>query len=770
MERTFRAFALCALGLEKVLSAEIERLGLKATGRAPGRAYFDADSAGLFRANLCLRTAERVLIEAARFRAPDFDLLFEGVKDREWELFIGRQDKLVIERVRIRDSALSAQTSVQSVVHKAIYERLCSTYGFDRMPETGVERSARVYLENNEVLIGLDTSGDALHRRGYRRSTVEAPMKETLAAATLLLSGWNRRIPLMDIFCGSGTFLIEAALFGLDMAPGLGRSFAMEDMPFADEALFEAERAAAKARIRGDVELCLVGSDSDDGALAAARQNAKLAGVAEAIRFTRCRAEDVEPLEEKGYVISNPPWGSRVGTEEEAEELYRKIGALAPKFKGWGLGFVANRQDFGVFFGRRATAEHKMLNGSEEQWFHWFPPGYEDTKPRQPPMASAPPRDKDGEGGAARGKPRRRAESKVAGERPHAPRSGGSEWPRREGASAREGFARRTGGEGERRPASGGYDRKPAGGGYERRPASGGYDRKPAGGGYEHRPSSGGYDRKPAGGGYDRRPASGGYDRKPAGGGYEHRPASGGYDRRPASGGYDRKPAGDGYEHRPASGGYDRKPAGGGYEHRPASGGYDRKPAGGGYEHRPASGGYDRKPAGGGYEHRPASGGYDRKPAGGGYDRRPQTDGDERRPSRSDSDTPPSPGFQRRMPSGGFHSRPASPGYDRGPSSGDGERRPSGGGYERRPPTGGYERRPPSGGYERRPPSGGYDRRPASGGYDRRPSSGGGPGGARQWPRREDGQGRRDSFNRGPARPSGDRPSPPPRPREDTDD
>jgi putative N6-adenine-specific DNA methylase len=385
MERSLRAFALCAIGLEKVLANELARIGLTASSRSPGRVFFEADVAGLFRANLCLRTAERVLIEAARFPAPDFDALFEGVRSVRWEDYFAEEDRLVIERVRIRDSQLSAQTSVQSVVHKAVYERLGKAYGIQRLPETGREGSARVYLEGDECLIGLDTSGEALHKRGYRKSTVEAPLKETLAAGCLLLSGWNRRIPLLDPFCGSGTILIEAALFALDIAPGLGRSFSLEDMPLADASAFKAEREAAKARVRSDEELSLAGSDIDESALASARANAERAGVGAHIAWKRGKAEDSQPPAPSGYLLCNPPYGNRLGSEEEAEALYRRLGELAPAFKGWGLGFVTNRPDFGNFFGRRATAEHKMVNGAEEQWFHWFPPGYEETEPRKTP-------------------------------------------------------------------------------------------------------------------------------------------------------------------------------------------------------------------------------------------------------------------------------------------------------------------------------------------------------------------------------------------------
>lgn len=388
MERNYRAFALCALGLERVLGAELDRLGLSTSGRAPGRAYFEADAAGLFRANLCLRTAERVLIEAARFGAPDFDALFDQVRAAHWEEYCGKEDRLVIERVRVKDSVLSAQTSIQSVVHKAIYERLGAVYGLSRMPETGNGRSARVYLENDECVIGIDTSGEALHRRGYRKSTVEAPLKETVAAGCLLLAGWNRRIPLLDPFCGSGTILIEAALFGTDRAPGLGREFALEAMPLADPSAFGAEREAAKARIRTDVELCLRGRDQDPAALRAARENAERAGVGNLIVFEAGTAEEARPFADSGYLITNPPYGNRLGDESESEALYGRLGKLAPGFKGWGLGFVTNRIDFGEFFGRRAIAEHRVMNGSEEQWFHWYSPGWEDREPR--PAASVP--------------------------------------------------------------------------------------------------------------------------------------------------------------------------------------------------------------------------------------------------------------------------------------------------------------------------------------------------------------------------------------------
>jgi putative N6-adenine-specific DNA methylase len=413
--------AVCALGLEKVCQNEIERIGLKVSGREPGRVRFglggpdgigaEKAAASLMRANLCLRSAERVLVEAGRFRALDFDQLFETVRALPWELYIRREDRLVIERVRIKSSRLAAQTSVQSVVHKAVYERLCSIYKIIRMSETGRERGLRVYLDTDDCLLGLDTSGEALHKRGYRLAVAQAPLKETIAAGILFLSGWSRRLPLLDPFCGSGTIAIEAALFAMDRAPGLGRAFALEDMPFARgegrgspqagplAAPLAGEVEAAKARVRRDAEFRIVGTDADPRALEAARANAARAGVAAGLEFRLGKAEDSAPDYEVGSLLCNPPYGERMGTVEESEALYRGLGEMSTRFSGWGLGFVTNRPDFGDFFGRFAPAAHKVINGTEEQWFHWYPAGSEGEsgrRPEEPRVRPARPQSRDG--------------------------------------------------------------------------------------------------------------------------------------------------------------------------------------------------------------------------------------------------------------------------------------------------------------------------------------------------------------------------------------
>jgi len=392
--------AICALGLEKVCQNEIERIGLAVEGREAGRVRFGlgesdkavvgSGAAALMRANLCLRTAERVLIEAGRFHAENFDELFESVRAIPWELYFRRDDRLVIERVRLHDSKLAAQTSVQSIVHKAVYERLGKVFNLTHLPENGQERSLRVYIDSDNCLLGLDSSGEALHKRGYRRSTGEAPLKETLAAGILYLAGWNRRSPLLDPFCGSGTIAIEAALFAMDRAPGLGRAFALEGLPFAIEGTRSVsdEIEAAKARVRRDADFRILATDADPRALESARANAAHAGVAAGILFKQAKAEEAKPDFEEGHLICNPPYGERMGSVEEAEALYRRLGETAARFTGWGLGFVTNRADFGDFFGRYAPSAKLIVNGAEEQWFHWYPAGSEGRAGSRPASRS----------------------------------------------------------------------------------------------------------------------------------------------------------------------------------------------------------------------------------------------------------------------------------------------------------------------------------------------------------------------------------------------
>ena len=374
-----RGIALCAVGLEKIAWQEIARLGLNPVERRAGRVYFGLEEKTLTRdlatANIGLRTVERVLLELGRFSASDFDAFFEGVKALPWELCCFKDSKLHIDKVRSHASKLFAQTSLQGMTQKAAYSRLMDLYAMRSMPETGNIVSARVYVDNDECSVGIDTSGDPLHKRGYRKSAVLAPLKETIAASLLFFSGWNRKYALLDPFCGSGTIAIEAALYALDFAPGLVRRFSFESMPVVSARALAEVRESFEARIRNDVEVDIRASDIDPEALTAARSNANEAGIQDWIIFEEKKAEDVGPFAPKGYLIGNPPYGKRLGTEEEAAELYASLSEMRDRFTagGWGMGFITDKEDFGTQFGLEPDSVRHIVNGAEEQWFHWFP-------------------------------------------------------------------------------------------------------------------------------------------------------------------------------------------------------------------------------------------------------------------------------------------------------------------------------------------------------------------------------------------------------------
>ena len=380
MVKNYRAIALCAVGIEKICAAEIERLGFKVDSRSPGRVYVTVDTSNLARdlatLNIGLRTAERVLLELGNFAAPDFDAYYEGVESLAWELCCFKDSSIHIERVRSHDSALSAQTSLQAMGQKAAYSRLQQAYSMKTMPATGNTVGARIYVEKDHCSVGIDTSGNPLHKRGYRKRTVLAPLKETIAASLLFLSGWNRKYSLVDPFCGSGTIAIEAALFALDFAPGLMRKFAFESMPFGARKAVEAVRDSFEAKIRSDVDVEIHASDIDAEALESAKKNAYDAGVGDWITWSLGKAQDSRPGAKRGYLIANPPYGNRMGDEDQAQALYAELAEMRDAYAeaGWGMGFITDKEDFGASFGMEPQIVRHLFNGAEEQWFHWFPP------------------------------------------------------------------------------------------------------------------------------------------------------------------------------------------------------------------------------------------------------------------------------------------------------------------------------------------------------------------------------------------------------------
>lgn len=370
MSSNARISAACAVGAERVLAGELERLGLPSIGRAVGRVVFEADDKGLSKALVGLRTADRLFLSAGTFRAADFDQLYEGCAALPWERWVGKSDRLVIEKAKAIRSTLSAQNAIQSIAQKAAYDRLCGLYKVARMPETGATVSARIRIERDEAVVELDLCGQALSRRGYRKRPTEAPLKESVAATVLYLAGWRRSFPLYDPFCGSGTIPIEAALMAFDIAPGLGRGFAWESMPDGSPSALKDAKEEARAAARLDREVLIAGSDADQAALDAALANAGLAGVQDRVRLYRARAEEAAPFAEKGFVVTDPPYGKRLGTPAEAAALYASLGAFAARFNRWELCFVVDREDFGEAFGEGTGSwkRTKIVDGAETRW------------------------------------------------------------------------------------------------------------------------------------------------------------------------------------------------------------------------------------------------------------------------------------------------------------------------------------------------------------------------------------------------------------------
>ena len=382
--------ALCAVGAEKILGNEIKRLGYKLApidaAKIPGRVTFLGDDDALFRANLCLRTADRVFLQLAEFDADNFDLLFDGIYSIPWQNYFRKDTRVVVDKIRIYKSRLDSEHTVQSMAQKAIYKKLCDVWRMNSMPESGSDATVRIYVDNDRVFVLLDLSGEPLHKRGYRTDGGLAPLRETTAAVLLQYMLWRRKTPLYDPFCGSGTIPIEALLYAIDAAPGLGRSFAVEDLPFFDKKRADQIRRQEAAKIRTDVEFHISGSDIDPKAVDRAKLNAEHACVmagralqmigsdAKIIRPTFAQADFKElaaPFED-GLIVSNPPYGERIGDEAQAQELYRDMACLSSNFENWQMGFITSNKNFQKCFGRYANLLKNIKSGNLNTCFYMY--------------------------------------------------------------------------------------------------------------------------------------------------------------------------------------------------------------------------------------------------------------------------------------------------------------------------------------------------------------------------------------------------------------
>jgi putative N6-adenine-specific DNA methylase len=409
METERTALALCAAGAEKVAAQELRRLGLGVEESGFGRVRFRSGLAGLYRALTALRTVDRIFLEVSCFSARDFDGLFEGARAVPWEEYIGRGMGFAVDKVRSSRSVLKAETSIQAVVHKAAAERLCGVYGLNRLP--GAEKTAklRVYVEKDRVSLLLDLCGEPLFKRGYRREGGIAPLRETTAAALLQLSLWRRRFPLWDPFCGAGTILAEAMLYAWDAAPGLGRRFALGDLLIADPSLEESIRAELLSRVNFKHTVRIFGSDQDGGALSLAAANlrrardlalGRMAGGAGLRRGQGPEGAEAPespeapglpelrrlPMEEArspfgevrgdgkdaGFIITNPPYGRRLGAPEDAEACYAGMSHFRRSFPGWKLAVITDHPGFESFFGRPADSCREISSGAMQSYFFQY--------------------------------------------------------------------------------------------------------------------------------------------------------------------------------------------------------------------------------------------------------------------------------------------------------------------------------------------------------------------------------------------------------------
>ena len=369
----FELIAPCHFGMEAVLKREIQKLGYDILKVEDGKVTFAGDEAAIVRANIFLRTTERILIKIGSFKATTFDELFEGTKALPWEQFIPEDGKFWVAKATSIKSKLFSPSDIQSIMKKAMVDRLKKKYNVNWFPEDGASFPLRVTIMKDVVTVGLDTSGDSLHKRGYRQATVKAPITETLAAALIMLTPWKWDRILVDPFCGSGTFPIEAAMIGANIAPGMNRSFSAEDWMhlIPKKAWYDAANEA-EDQIRWDIEMDIQGYDIDPGAIKAAMENARLAEVDHLIHFQQRPVSQLSHRKKYGFVITNPPYGKRLEEEEDMPALYREIGEAFSHLDSWSFYLITAFDQAERYLGRKADKNRKIYNGMMKTYFYQY--------------------------------------------------------------------------------------------------------------------------------------------------------------------------------------------------------------------------------------------------------------------------------------------------------------------------------------------------------------------------------------------------------------
>ncbi len=374
MENRMRLTAPCHFGLEAVLKREITDLGYEIVRVEDGKVTFEGDAQAVADANMFLRTTERIGLEVGQVRAETFDELFEGTKALPWENYIPSNGRFWVTKANSVKSRLFSPSDIQSIMKKAIVERLRTVYNLSWFPEDGPSYPIRVAFMKDVASIVIDTSGVSLHKRGYRQLTVKAPITETLASALIMLTPWRGDRILVDPFCGSGTFPVEAAMMAADMAPGMNRGFLADEWEnLIPSVCWARAREEALDRVRKDVKTDLQGYDLDAEAVRTARANARMAGVDHLIHFQQRPVSELHHPRPYGFVITNPPYGERLEERESLPGIYRELGTAFDRLDKWSLYLITSFEKAEEYIGRKAEKNRKIYNGMLKTYFYQFP-------------------------------------------------------------------------------------------------------------------------------------------------------------------------------------------------------------------------------------------------------------------------------------------------------------------------------------------------------------------------------------------------------------
>ncbi len=364
--------ATATFGLEAVVKREVENLGYKILRSEDGKITFEGDELAIAKSNLWLRSADRVLVKMGEFKAESFEELFQNTKKLPWEDWIPVDGKFIISGSSVR-SQLHSVPDCQSIVEKAIVERLKGAYEKDWFDKTGADFAVKVTILKDTVTLTIDTSGQGLHKRGYRIKDVQAPIKETLAAALVQLSFWREGRLLVDPFCGSGTIVIEAAMIGKNIAPGVGRRFAAEGWPCIQSQVWKDARKEAFEAVKNEADVKIIASDIDKRAIMAARENAIEAGVEDCIDFKIMAFNKFVSDEKSGIIVTNPPYGERIGEKDEIEKIYTGLGRFFKEKPDWSLFLITADKEFEYKFSRKkADRKRKLYNGRLETTYFQY--------------------------------------------------------------------------------------------------------------------------------------------------------------------------------------------------------------------------------------------------------------------------------------------------------------------------------------------------------------------------------------------------------------